>query len=341
MELFYGSCNFVTKPVVDQVCGGSFMSKTFAESSAILDKEKNVESETKKHTKSGVNNTVLVDDDKIKELVVEPKLTDKVKVKYQSDAEVVQPSPPICKLPSPFPQRFKNKVEDDKFLKFIIMLKELFVNILLVKALEQMPDYAKFMKDLVAKKKTDTFEPVDNLNHCSANSTSLVYCVPKKRGMTVVANDKNELVPKASHGCRVYTDYRKVNKSTLKDHFPMPFMDHMLGHKISEKGLEVDKVKIEVIEKFPSPISVKGIRSFLGHAGFYMHFIKDFSKIAHPLCNLLEKEVKFYFDEACMKAFECLKVKLISAPVIIALDWSKLFEVMSDASGVALGVVLG
>ena len=64
----------------------------------------------------------------------------------------------------------------------------------------------------------------------------------------------------------------------------------VLGHRISEKCIEVDRAKVEVIEKLPPPISVKGVRSFLGHAGFNRSFIKDFSKIAHPLCKLLEKE---------------------------------------------------
>ena len=86
---------------------------------------------------------------------------------------------------------------------------------------------------------------------------------------------------------------------------------------------------------------VKGVRSFLVHAGFFRRFIKDFSKISHSLCKLLEKECKFYFDESCLKAFGDLKEKLVSAPIIISPDWSKPFEVMCDASGVALGVVLG
>ncbi|XP_049372553.1 uncharacterized protein LOC125837492 [Solanum verrucosum] len=101
---------------------------------------------------------------------------------------------------------------------------------------------------------------------------------------------------------------------------------HSPWHKVSQKGIEVDKAKIKVIEKFPPPICVKDVQSFLGHAGFYRHFIKDFSKIAHPMCKLLEKEVKFIFDEACLRAFECLKEKLICAPVIIGPDWAELFE---------------
>ncbi|KAH0743140.1 hypothetical protein KY290_031133 [Solanum tuberosum] len=115
----------------------------------------------------------------------------------------------------------------------------------------------------------------------------------------------------------------------------------ILGHKVSQKGLEVDKAKIEVIEKLPPPICVKGVQSFLGHAGFYRRFIKDFSKIAYPMCKLLEKEVKFLFDEACLRSFECLKEKLISASVIIGPDWAEPFEVMCDANGTSLGVVLG
>ncbi|XP_049356997.1 uncharacterized protein LOC125821622 [Solanum verrucosum] len=84
-----------------------------------------------------------------------------------------------------------------------------------------------------------------------------------------------------------------------------------------------------------------GVHSFLGYARFYKHFIKDFFKIAHPMCKLLEKEVKFVFDEACLKAFKFLKEKLISAPVIIGPNWAKPFEVMCDSNGAALGVVLG
>ena len=74
----------------------------------------------------------------------------------------------------------------------------------------------------------------------------------------------------------------------------------MLGHKISKRGIEVDKAKLDVIDKLPPSVNVKGIQSFLGHAEFYRWFIKDFSKIAKPLSNLLNKDVVFVFNEECL-----------------------------------------
>ncbi|XP_015164229.1 uncharacterized mitochondrial protein AtMg00860-like [Solanum tuberosum] len=81
----------------------------------------------------------------------------------------------------------------------------------------------------------------------------------------------------------------------------------VLRHKILGNGIQVAQTKVEVIAKLAPPILVKGVRSFLGHAGFYRRFIKDFSKVAHLLCTLLEKESVFEFNEACVKAILCLK----------------------------------
>ena len=78
----------------------------------------------------------------------------------------------------------------------------------------------------------------------------------------------------------------------------------VIGHKVSTRGIEVDKAKIEVIEQLPPPTNVKGIRSFLGHAGFYRQFIKDFSQIARPLTSLLAKDAPFIFNNECMKPFK-------------------------------------
>ncbi|XP_070031121.1 uncharacterized mitochondrial protein AtMg00860-like [Nicotiana tomentosiformis] len=173
---------------------------------------------------------------------------------------------------------------------------------------------------------------------------------PKEGGMTVVTNDKNKLIPtRTVTGWRVYMDYRKLNKVARKDHFPLLFLDEMLdrladykvlarydkmnlvlnwekchfmveegivlGHKISKKGIEVDKAKIEVVSKLPPLTSMKGVQSFLSHAGFYRRFIKDFSKVVNPLCKLLEKDAKFNSNDDCMRAFELLKFKLTTTPM--------------------------
>ncbi|PIN04694.1 DNA-directed DNA polymerase [Handroanthus impetiginosus] len=246
---------------------------------------------------------------------------------------------------------------------------------------------------------------------------SHIQCVPKKGGITVVPNMHNKLIPtRTVTGWRVCMDYRKLNKATKKDHFPLPFIDQMLdrltgkkfyyfldgysgynqiaiapedqekitftcpygtfafrrmpfglcnapttfqrcedtnlvlnwkkcyfmvqegivlGHKVSNRGIEVDKAKLEIIEKLPP------LLRFLGHAGFYRRFIKDFSKISKPLCNLLEKDVSFKFDDACLDAFNDLKGRLIFAPIITVPDWSFPFELMCDASDFAIGAVLG
>ncbi|GJV68697.1 putative reverse transcriptase domain-containing protein, partial [Tanacetum coccineum] len=114
-----------------------------------------------------------------------------------------------------------------------------------------------------------------------------------------------------------------------------------LRHKVSGSGIEVDKAKIEVISKLPYPTNVKAIRSFLGHAGFYRRFIKDFSQIGLPMTQLLVKDAPFNFSEECIQAFDTLKRELTQAPIMIKPDWSLPFEIMCDASDYAVGAVLG
>nr|GEX14205.1 reverse transcriptase domain-containing protein [Tanacetum cinerariifolium] len=109
----------------------------------------------------------------------------------------------------------------------------------------------------------------------------------------------------------------------------------VLGHKISKSGIEVDRAKVEVIAKLPHPTTVKGVRSFLGHAGFYRRFIQDFSKIACPMSHLLEKETLFFFSEECIESFNTLKRKLTEASILIAPDWDLPFELMCDVKNLA------
>jgi hypothetical protein len=115
----------------------------------------------------------------------------------------------------------------------------------------------------------------------------------------------------------------------------------VLEHRVLEKGIEVDRAKIKVIEQLPAPTNVKGVRSFLGHVGFYRRFIKYFSHIARPFTSLLAKETSFNFDKDCLIAFYTLKKALVSAPIIQPPDWNLPFEIMCDASDYAVGAVLG
>ncbi|XP_070042983.1 uncharacterized protein [Nicotiana tomentosiformis] len=95
----------------------------------------------------------------------------------------------------------------------------------------------------------------------------------------------------------------------------------VLGHRVSNKRIEDDHAKVDVIEKLPPPTSVKAVRSFLRHVGFYKRFIKVFSKIPNPLCKLLEKDQPFVFSNNCRLVFEELKKRLITAPIIVAPNW--------------------
>nr|GEW09817.1 reverse transcriptase domain-containing protein [Tanacetum cinerariifolium] len=111
---------------------------------------------------------------------------------------------------------------------------------------------------------------------------------------------------------------------------------HRLGHKISKNGIEVDKDKVDVIAMLPHPTTIKGIRGFLGHAGFYRRFIQDFSKIARPMTRLLERDTLFFFSNECIKAFQTFEKKLTKAPILVVADWDLPFELMCDASDFAI-----
>ncbi|GJU49985.1 reverse transcriptase domain-containing protein [Tanacetum coccineum] len=110
----------------------------------------------------------------------------------------------------------------------------------------------------------------------------------------------------------------------------------VLGHKISKNRIKVDKAKVDVISKLPHPTTVKGVRSFLGHADFYLRFIKDFFKISRPMTHFLEKNTSFIFSDECIQAFETLKKKLTEDPILIAPNWDLPFELMCDASDFAI-----
>lgn len=94
----------------------------------------------------------------------------------------------------------------------------------------------------------------------------------------------------------------------------------LLGHKIPKRGLEVDQENIEVIEQFPPLINIKGIKSFLGHVGFYIRFMKDFPKITKPLYQKLQHDVPYVFSPECDHAFNLLKKSLVSTTIVRSPD---------------------
>ena len=114
----------------------------------------------------------------------------------------------------------------------------------------------------------------------------------------------------------------------------------MLGHLVSSKGLEVDKAKVEVIQDLALPKSIRELKSFVGHVGFYRRFTQDFPKVSKPLTSLLCKEKDFIIEEEGKHAFMQLKQALVEAPILQSPNWDLPFEIMCDASDFAVGAVL-
>ncbi|XP_015970827.1 uncharacterized protein LOC107494291 [Arachis duranensis] len=136
---------------------------------------------------------------------------------------------------------------------------------------------------------------------------SPVQVVQKKSGVTTVKNENGKLMAtRVQNSWRVCIDYRRLNLATRKDHYPLPFIDQMLDRLL----------------------------------GFYWHFIKDFSKVALPLSCLLQKDIEFDLSEDCMEVFNKLKIAVTQAPIVRGPDWSRLFEIMCDASNYAVGTAL-
>src|ERR1700680_1182957 len=113
-----------------------------------------------------------------------------------------------------------------------------------------------------------------------------------------------------------------------------------LGHVINEYGIKMEPSKVDAVSKWPQPKNVHDIRSFLGLAGYYRKFVKDFSKIASPLTELLHKSKKFQWTDEQEQAFHTLKVAVSTAPVLIVPDPKLAYTVLTDASGYAIGAAL-
>ncbi|RDY11449.1 Retrovirus-related Pol polyprotein, partial [Mucuna pruriens] len=137
---------------------------------------------------------------------------------------------------------------------------------------------------------------------------------------------------------------RCININHVLNFEKCPFMvieGIILGHFVSSRGIKVDKCKVGIITSLPNPSFVREVRSFLGHAGFYRRFIKNFSKIALSLSKLLQKDVDFNFDQPCIEAFQELKIRFTSTLILHAPNWEYPFKLMCDRSNSTLGAILG
>ena len=115
----------------------------------------------------------------------------------------------------------------------------------------------------------------------------------------------------------------------------------ILGHAISQQGLQVDPNKIAIIQRVPPPQKVRDVQSFLGIVGYYKRFIKDFSKLASPLFGILGKYVEFIWIDSCQEAIDTLKSKLVTAPILRGPNWALPVHIHTDASNKEIGVALG
>nr|GEZ87223.1 reverse transcriptase domain-containing protein [Tanacetum cinerariifolium] len=210
-------------------------------------------------------------------------------------------------------------------------------------------------KAIISDRGTSTKLPIVYLQHTTPKQVGSFDLKTTGDHRKLQLNELNELRDQTYENSLIYKEQtKKLHDDKIKNRIfnvgdqvllfnsrLKIFSGILLGHKISKKGIEVDKAKIEVILKLPHPTTVEGIRSFLEHAGFYHCFIKDFSKISRPMTHLLEKNLPFIFSNECIQAFRTLKDKLTEAPILIAQNWDQPFELMCDANDYAVGAVLG
>ncbi|KAH9657915.1 Endonuclease [Citrus sinensis] len=145
------------------------------------------------------------------------------------------------------------------------------------------------------------------------------------------------LVPKKDGTWRMCVDCRVINKITVKYRHPIPRLDNMLDEL---HGIEVDEEKVKAIKEWPTPKSVSQVRSFHGLVSFYRRFVKDFSTLAAPLTEIVKKHVGFKWASEQERAFNLIKEKLVSAPLLALPDFTKTFEIECDDSSIDIGAVL-
>ncbi|GJS96772.1 putative reverse transcriptase domain-containing protein [Tanacetum coccineum] len=195
-----------------------------------------------------------------------------------------------------------------------------------------------------------TTTTVTNNNTTTVNNTSIISRATGSLSAEAQGHLKETTAQTEKHNDRVIklemnigfqrsyaVGFDKRNLAVLMDpREPIQF----LGHVIDSEGIHVDPAKIESIKDWTSPKSPTEIRQFLGLAGYYRRFIEGFSKIAKPMTKLTQKKVKFEWGDKQEAAFQLLKQKLCSAPILALPEGSEDFIAYCDASKKGLGAVL-
>jgi len=163
--------------------------------------------------------------------------------------------------------------------------------------------------------------------------------------------------------CLVYLDDIILMSATVEEHFDRlvlildrlrtaglklkPSKCHLLqktitflGHVVSESGIATDPAKVQAVQEWPTPVNVTEVRSYIGLCSYYRRFVKDFATVAGPLHALTGKYAKFKWSEACQEAFEELKFRLVSSPILVMPQDSGDYILDTDASDDAIGAVL-
>nr|GEX72143.1 reverse transcriptase domain-containing protein [Tanacetum cinerariifolium] len=285
----------------------------------------------------------------------------------QTESPILNSDPAVAPIIEPVvAPKLRDKANDQRE-KFFQIFKDLNFNISFADALILMPKFSPTIKTLLTNK-----DKLSELARTPLNEHCLVVLLKKLpenwgtptgralidvfEGELTLCVGKEAITFNLDPTSRYSANYNDMTANRIdklkrcedtnlclnweKSHF-MVKEGIVLGHKISKNGIEVDKAKVNVITKLPHPTTLKGIRSFLGHAGFYRRFIKDFSKIARPMTRLFEKDTPFFFSKECVEAFQTHKRKLTKASILIAPDWDLPFELMCNASDFAIGAVLG
>lgn len=162
--------------------------------------------------------------------------------------------------------------------------------------------------------------------------------------MEIFIDDFCEYGLAADHLIHLKKTFQKCRETRLCLHPEKCFIGMkegiLLGHVIFQRGIEVDKEKVRMIVELQPPADLKQLRAFLGHVGYYDHFIYRHVDVALPLTKLLKQDEPYVWNDERQQAFHTLKDRLVVSPILSPLDWNKKFHIFIDSSAFCIGANL-